>query len=79
MTVCDAIELTDDVLQKVDIFRGTCADIMRPLLSGAPTKEVRKDEILLAGGRSNRQLFLLLSGRLSVRLSSAESAPITFI
>ena len=79
MTVCDAIELTDDVLQSVDIFRGTCFDIMRPLLSDAPTQEIREGEVLLAGGRSNRQLFLLLSGRLSVRLSSAESAPITYI
>ncbi|GMQ74802.1 MAG: hypothetical protein BMS9Abin01_0041 [Gammaproteobacteria bacterium] len=79
MTVCEAIELTDDLLQKVGIFRGTRADILRPLLTGATTKEVRKDQVLIACRRSNRQLYLLLSGRLSVRLTSAESAPITFI
>lgn len=79
MTVCDPIELTDDMLQKLDIFRATRADILRPLLTDAATKEIRKNEVLLAGGRSNRQLYLLLSGRLSVRLSSAKSAPITFI
>ncbi|MDX2315723.1 MAG: GGDEF domain-containing protein [Gammaproteobacteria bacterium] len=79
MTVADVAELTEDVLQKVDIFKGTQADILRPLLTDAPIKEIAKDEVLLAGGRSNRRLYLLLSGRLSVRLSSEDSSPITFI
>jgi diguanylate cyclase (GGDEF)-like protein len=79
MSGCELTELTDEVLQKAEIFRGTQPDIIRPLLINAPTKEIRKNEVLLAGGRSNRTLYLLLSGRLSVRLSSAESAPIAHI
>ncbi len=62
-----------------DLLQSTDPDVVKPFLDDCPVTTLKRNEVLIAAGRSNRNLYVLLDGKLSVRLKSAESVPITFI
>lgn len=49
------------------------------VLSACPVREYSKDEALLVPGQPNHDIYLVLSGRLSVRLATDVSAPALMI
>ncbi|MDJ0928994.1 MAG: GGDEF domain-containing protein [Gammaproteobacteria bacterium] len=53
--------------------------VVGPLLKNCPTKTLAAGEVLVHAGRPNEHLYLVLSGRVSVRLASAETTPIAEI
>jgi len=71
--------VSDEQLAAQVLFDQVDFATIRPLLGDCPIRTLAKDEILVAAGRPNQSLYLLLSGRLSVRLESADTAPITEI
>ncbi len=73
------MELAEDPLYDVDLLQSMEPDIVKPLLDDCPVTTLEQNEVLITAGRRNQNLKILLDGKLSVRLKSAESAPITFI
>ena len=71
--------ITDEDLAGQALFDGVDFATIRPLLACCPVIILGKDEVLIGAGRPNQNVYLVLSGRLSVRLASAETAPITEI
>ncbi len=69
----------EDLVYQSELLQSTDLDIVKPLLVDCPVTTLRRKEILIVAGRSNQNLYILLDGKLSVRLKSAESVPITFI
>lgn len=74
-----AIQEDDDELLHASLFRSTDFAAIRPLLNSCPVREIEPDEVLIAAGRPNRYMYLVLAGQLSVRLSTADCAPLTEI
>ena len=68
-----------DLVYESELLQSTDLEIVKPLLRDCPVTTLKRKEILIAAGRSNRNLYILLNGKLSVRLKSAESVPLTFI
>ena len=65
-----------DELSKLSILRGVGTEIISDLFDRCPVRMLEPSEMLLAAGRPNRKMFLILSGRLSVHLDSKESKPV---
>jgi diguanylate cyclase (GGDEF)-like protein/PAS domain S-box-containing protein len=58
-------------LEQQQIFRSVDIDVLEPMLCHCPVRTLNKGDVLIAEGVANRYLYLLLTGRLSVRLESA--------
>jgi phosphoserine phosphatase RsbU/P len=57
------------------LFRNIHDKRLEQILAGCPVREFADGEELLAPGQINHNLFLVLSGRLSVRIGTDRSAP----
>lgn len=66
-------------LRGLDLLRSVDVEAVLPLLRDCPARDLVPGECLISAGEDNRHLFLVLSGRLSVRLTSPEDNPITTI
>ncbi len=66
-------------LRHVELFRSVDIGVIEPLLRHCAVRVLAPGEVLLRAGEPNRHLFLVLEGRLSVRLDSPDSPPITYI
>ncbi len=55
------------------LLSGANLSHIEPMLRSCPVRELARGETLIAAGAENRQLFLILSGRLSVHLGQAGS------
>ena len=73
------IQYDDNELLSASLFRSSDFEAIRPLLNNCPVRELAAGEVLIAAGRPNRNMYLVLAGQLSVRLSTADSAPLTEI
>ncbi len=58
-------------LKQQQIFKSVDIDALEPMLRHCPVRTLNKDDVLIAEGVANRYLYLLFTGRLSVRLESA--------
>ena len=58
-------------LEQQYIFRSVDIDALEPSLRHCPVRTLNKGDVLIVEGVANRYLYLLLTGRLSVRLESA--------
>ncbi|MGR8920410.1 MAG: GGDEF domain-containing protein [Gammaproteobacteria bacterium] len=73
------IDDSDDELLCASLFRSGDFDTLRPLLRNCPVRRLEEGDVLIAAGRPNRFMYVVLSGRLTVRLSSVESVPLAEI
>ena len=73
------MELAKQSLDHVQLLQCSQPNIVNPLLDDCPVTMLKQNEVLITAGRSDRNLYILLDGRLRVHLNSAETAPITFI
>ncbi len=68
-------------LHDLDLLRGVDSDSIRQLLERCPRRRAVPGEVVIAAGSTNRQMYLVLSGRLEVLLDAkrgdviAELAP----
>lgn len=63
------------LLEGLDLFQGVCPDDVQQLLQKCERLDIAADEILLSPGTHNEFVFVVLSGRVDVRVGSPE-API---
>ena len=71
--------LGEDLLFNVELLEFVEPNVVKPMLDDCPVTTLKKDEVLITEGRCNQNLYILLDGKLSVRLKSAKAAPVTFI
>jgi diguanylate cyclase (GGDEF)-like protein len=71
--------VTEEELERQALFEFADLNVVRPLLQNCPVRELAENEVLIDAGRPNKYIYLVLSGQLSVRLESAETAPIAMI
>jgi sigma-B regulation protein RsbU (phosphoserine phosphatase) len=57
------------------LFRNIHDERLVRVLAGCPVRECAEGEVLLAPGQTNHDIYLVLSGRLSVRIGADGSAP----
>jgi len=69
----------EEDLANIDLLRSVDPKAVEPLLRYCEPRCLKSGEILIYAGDSNRYLYLLLSGRLSVHLDTADNEPIAFI
>ena len=69
----------EDELSKLSILRGVGTEIISDLFDRCPVRMLKSGETLLAAGRPNRKMFLILSGGLSVHLDSKKSKPVALL
>ena len=67
---------SDEELRGITLFHSVDLAIVRPLLCSCPVKTLATKDILIKSGQTNHCLYVVLSGRLSVRLESAGMDPI---
>lgn len=63
------------LLEGLDLFRGVAPDDVQDLLQQCARRDVPAGDVLLAPGAKNEYVFVVLSGRLDVRVGS-QDAPI---
>ena len=57
------------------LFKDTPEELLMQVLAECPVRECAAGEVLLAPGQANQDIYLVLSGRLSVRIGADGSAP----
>jgi diguanylate cyclase (GGDEF)-like protein len=63
-------------IRSASLFRSSDLEAILPLLRNCPVRKLEAGEVLIAEGRPNQSLFVVLEGELSVRLSCAGCAPL---
>lgn len=63
------------LLEGLDLFHGVCPDDVQQLLQKCERLDIASDEILLSPGNHNEYVYVVLSGRVDVRVGSPD-API---
>lgn len=66
-------------LERLALFKGVDVAMVAPLVQSCHVRELAVGEALIHCGRSNEYLYLVLEGRLSVRLRAADADPLAFI
>ncbi len=66
---------TRDELAQLSLFASADLDALEPVLRGCEVQVLERGETLIAAGETNRSVYLVLSGELTVHLES-ESAPV---
>jgi sigma-B regulation protein RsbU (phosphoserine phosphatase) len=62
-----------DFILNQEIFQGVPDNLIQPILSRCPVRELRAGEIVLSPGQLNDHLYLVLGGRLQVHLDAPDS------
>ena len=68
--------VSDEDLQKVQLFKGVQLDRIRPLLNTCRTTHLQPGEILLRPEYSNANMYLLLNGNVTVHLENLDNPPL---
>lgn len=74
-----AATLTDAEIASLALFQSVDVAQLGPVLRNCEIRTLAAGEVLIRAGRPNDHLHAVLSGKLSVHLAAAESAPITEI
>ena len=74
-----AAAISESELGQQALLESADLAVVGPLLKNCPIKTLAAGEVLITAGRPNEFIYLVLSGRLSVRLASAETTPIAEI
>ena len=70
------LEISRDELAGLELLRSVDLDTVMPMLQDCASRQLEAGECLIESGQDNRYLYLVLSGRLSVRLNSGNDMPI---
>jgi diguanylate cyclase (GGDEF)-like protein len=68
-------KVTREELAQLSLFASADLDALEPVLRGCAVQTLERGETLIAGGETNRSLYLVLSGELTVHLES-ECSPV---
>lgn len=71
--------LSDDELSSIELFDAVDIETIKPLLHSCAVRRLQPGEVLIEAGRPNEYLYIVLSGKLSVRLAAADADPLTEI
>lgn len=74
-----APEVGLDDLRGMALFKEVDSALIAPLLRSCEVRRLAEGDTLIHCGRPNEHLYLLLEGRLSVRLRSCDADPLAFI
>lgn len=70
---------TIDELKKLHLLKSVDQHVVMAVLGDCPIRELKPDEALIRAGEASQYLYLVLSGRLRVHLSSDQSEPVAII
>jgi diguanylate cyclase (GGDEF)-like protein len=70
-------ELSRAELERLELFAAADLTALEPALRSCSVRSLNPGEVLIAAGRPNAQLYLVLSGQLTVHLDSAGGPAIT--
>ncbi|MBF0626418.1 MAG: GGDEF domain-containing protein [Magnetococcales bacterium] len=68
-----------EVFRNLRLFQGVSPDGIEHLLQDCPWRGLAEEEVLLAPGQTNQNVFVLLDGALRIHLDSRDSPPLTRI
>ncbi len=68
-----------DLLSRLQLFQQVELDTIRDLLADCPVSTHPAGTILLSPEKANDRMYILLEGRVSIRISMDNSAPITWV
>lgn len=71
--------LKPEDLASLEILTNVALEAVWGLLEHCPVRELAPDDVLLTKGASNQTMYLLLSGSLSVHLSTPEDDPVALL
>ena len=78
--MCNGIEALKDLpLERIPLFRHVSPESLQGIIDCCEMRTLQKTEILLLPDRVNRELYILLEGRLRIHLHNLDSEPIAFI
>ena len=72
-------DFTTQDLEKLELFRSVDLKPIESQLRTCPTRRFKSGDVLIQADESNDNLLLLLSGRASVRLGSADNPPLAYV
>ncbi len=80
MGIVETVEpFSRDELKSVELFREVDFDLLEPVLRNCEVRFLSPGESLIVAGEANRNLYLLLSGRLEIRLKPDDTEAITAV
>ena len=71
--------LQDIPLESIPLFRAVCPESLEGIIDCCQFRTLEREETLLLPDRENRELYILLAGRLRVHLQNLDSEPIAHI
>ena len=78
--MCEKFDALHDIsLESVSLFRCVSPESLQGIIDCCEVRSLEERETLLLPDCENRELFILLSGRLRVHLRDADSEPISVI
>lgn len=78
--MCDLIDVLQDLpLESIPLFRHVSPESLQGIIDCCEIRCLQKGEKLLLPDRVNRELYILLAGRLRIHLHDPDSEPIAFV
>ena len=74
-----SMTITPEELHRLSLFKSTQFDDIEDVLLQASVLRVDAGRIVIAAGQPNRRLYLVIEGRLQVRLDSLDNPPVARI
>lgn len=74
-----SMTITPEELRRLALFKSTQFDEIEDILVRATMLRVDEGRIVVAAGQPNKRLYLVVEGRLQVRLDSLENPPVARI
>lgn len=71
--------IDDRLLSQLQLFQGVRLDSIRDLLANCPLRTYPPGAVLLTPNQKNDRMYLLLSGKVSIRIHNADNIPITYV
>ncbi|MEJ7733390.1 MAG: cyclic nucleotide-binding domain-containing protein, partial [Polyangiaceae bacterium] len=73
------VDLDPAELYNLKVLQGVSLASVEDLLSACEMRELAAGEVLISGGQRNHEMYMVLSGRLGVRLESEQSEPVAWL
>ncbi len=78
MSYC-GLPVTREELKRLHLLEYVSLDSIEGVLSACTVMELKPEEVLIASGQPNHNLYLLLSGRVRVHLISPDGPPLVYL
>ncbi|MHB8910659.1 MAG: GGDEF domain-containing protein [Syntrophales bacterium] len=67
--------ISEEELKRIKLFQSVDLESIRGLIDACTLRSLEKGEVLITAGQTNRTVYFLLSGRVTVHLDSLDSQP----